>query len=448
MTTSEPHAWSTTLPSGPDAVGMAVLASVSELVGVFDTEVHLVAVNANLRRFLGVTEEAILGAAVTDFIAPWDHDRLLLLAELSGRDGVAPGFAAYDMIRADGSILAVEWAGSEIEVDGQQLWAVVGRPTSVLSTTHRVINGLMAGDESTVVIEALLDLFSWSEAGNRVAIAWTDDDRQLRSVSTGLPSSLSGTAVDENAAVPGHLTEPWATAFASGEAVRGRTEDVLGPDALADAQTLGLQSVWIEPMMTAGGSVDALLTVWGGPAGYSPDIHAFAAGELKNYLPLVLRWQDQAKRLEAAANGDALTGLANRRAFFDRLGGVGPAGGAVLFADLDQFKAVNDRWGHSVGDALLKEVAGRITGAVRQGDLVARIGGDEFAVVLPGATASEADEVARRVRSACAAPFDVGGKATVIGISIGVAHDATELSEATLEAADQAQYQDKRERQA
>lgn len=438
-------AWSTTLRSGADAVGLAVASAATELMAVFDDDLRFVAVNANLARALRTTEDAMLGALVTDFIAPWDHGRLLLLVQLSDRDGVAPGFAAYDTLRADGSVLPVEWAGCEIELDGQQLRGVVGRPTSVLETTHRVIEGLMAGSEAEAVVEALLDLFSWSEAENRVAIAWVDDGR-LRSVGTGLPSSLSGPGT--GTAAPEGLPEPWAGALSSGVAVRGRTDDLLDPATLADAQALGLQSLWIEPMMVAGASVDALLTVWGGPAGYSPDIHAFAAGELKQYLPLVLRWQDQSRRLEEAANGDALTGLANRRAFFDLLGERehGGKGGAVLFADLDQFKVVNDRWGHAVGDALLKEVAGRIGAAVRQGDFVGRIGGDEFAVILPGATPTEAEEVAQRVRQACVAPFDIGGQATTVGISVGVAHDADAVSEATLEAADRAQYKDKRRR--
>ncbi|MGI8757305.1 MAG: GGDEF domain-containing protein [Acidimicrobiales bacterium] len=124
----------------------------------------------------------------------------------------------------------------------------------------------------------------------------------------------------------------------------------------------------------------------------------------------------------------------------------GRGGGAILFADLDGFKTVNGRWGHAGGDALLVEVGRRLRGSVRDVDCVARTGGDEFAVAMRDVTAEEAAAAASRIRDACAAPFHLNGTSVTIGISVGVAHQDTDLGEATLDAADRDKYADKRRR--
>jgi len=126
------------------------------------------------------------------------------------------------------------------------------------------------------------------------------------------------------------------------------------------------------------------------------------------------------------AGNDPLTGIANRATLLDRLRermkGRRGARDAVtlLLVDLDGFKLVNDRYGHLAGDRLLVEVAQRLEAATRSGDLVARFGGDEFAVLLgPGAPARSAEDVAARIREAVARPIQIGEGAVVIGVSVG-----------------------------
>ena len=112
---------------------------------------------------------------------------------------------------------------------------------------------------------------------------------------------------------------------------------------------------------------------------------------------------------------DALTGLANRSQLMERVGDAltrqaRTAGMvALLFLDLDQFKAVNDSLGHAAGDQVLAQVADRLRGAIRDTDTVARLGGDEFVIVAEQLTGEEAAiELAERIRSALAAPMPVG----------------------------------------
>ena len=122
---------------------------------------------------------------------------------------------------------------------------------------------------------------------------------------------------------------------------------------------------------------------------------------------------------------DPLTGLANRALFEERLRGAlsrdARAGGAtgVLFLDLDSFKDVNDRYGHAVGDAVLRAVADRLTGAVRPADTVARLGGDEFVVLVEGASESGLAALVDRLVRQLEKPMDVLGRTLDVGVSVG-----------------------------
>jgi diguanylate cyclase (GGDEF)-like protein len=111
----------------------------------------------------------------------------------------------------------------------------------------------------------------------------------------------------------------------------------------------------------------------------------------------VTQVQSQSQQLEDLAMRDELTGLANRRQLEQRIALVAGGPAQVLVLDLTGFKQVNDRFGHAAGDQLLAGVAARLTAKIRGRDLVARMGGDEFAVLVPDATTAEGDAVAERL---------------------------------------------------
>ncbi len=139
------------------------------------------------------------------------------------------------------------------------------------------------------------------------------------------------------------------------------------------------------------------------------------------------RAQDQQK-LSYLARYDPLTGLINRFLFSDRLeSAIARARRdeslvALMFLDLDDFKAVNDHYGHATGDALLKQVAKRIVASVRETDSVARLGGDEFTVILEsGSRLEDAGQVATKILDAVAEPYLVGNRELRVTASIGIA---------------------------
>jgi len=169
------------------------------------------------------------------------------------------------------------------------------------------------------------------------------------------------------------------------------------------------------------------------------------------HLELLMRQVELTEQLERQALSDPLTGLPNRRALQEhvrralqdrRVEAV-----SVLLIDFDNFKPLNDTRGHLFGDVVLQAVTERITRSVRPSDLVARYGGDEFAVVLVGVDLPRAEEIAERLREAVASePFEVRGERVRLTISVGIATYPQHGNgpEALLQAADEALYVAKR----
>ncbi|CAM4373963.1 GGDEF domain-containing protein [Comamonas aquatilis] len=153
------------------------------------------------------------------------------------------------------------------------------------------------------------------------------------------------------------------------------------------------------------------------------------------------------------AQHDKLTGLANHTLFNDMLSQQlllcerMKMHMAVLFIDLDGFKAVNDRHGHGMGDQLLRAVATRLDAAVRSSDIVARLGGDEFAILLIDTGRADAHRFAKQLIERISAPYLLGNLSICVAASIGIAlfPETAATPEGLLLAADEAMYQAKRE---
>lgn len=189
------------------------------------------------------------------------------------------------------------------------------------------------------------------------------------------------------------------------------------------------------------------------------DVHRLRAGDRVRVGKFVARYVaagdpmgTELAELARASRRDVLTGLPNRRAFDEELAReVARAGRdakplAVVMLDVDRFKVVNDTHGHAAGDAVLREVAARAAAAVRAGDLVARIGGEEFVLLLHGADLTGALELAERVRVAVAAtPVVAGDRRLAVTASLGCAVLAPgEAPEALVARADARLYDAKR----
>jgi diguanylate cyclase (GGDEF)-like protein/PAS domain S-box-containing protein len=155
-----------------------------------------------------------------------------------------------------------------------------------------------------------------------------------------------------------------------------------------------------------------------------------ADGEVTHFVAVIndiTEARQYERRLHHLAHHDPLTGLANRTLLQDRLEQAiqlaqrNRAVGALAFLDLDNFKHINDNLGHDVGDAVLREIAARLRANMRDVDTVARVGGDEFVLVINGqSTAGQVADLVERIRRSVSAPVEAGGREVVTGASIGV----------------------------
>ena len=160
---------------------------------------------------------------------------------------------------------------------------------------------------------------------------------------------------------------------------------------------------------------------------------------------LLAQLRDANAELQMAATTDQLTGLANRRQMDRAMRDSADPSLAVVMADVDHFKQVNDTWGHPTGDAVLRTVASRLRRSLRTEDVIGRWGGEEFLIMLPGAGGDDALEVCERLLDAVRAPLMIDDGPEQVTVSLGVAARSTlaEDVEDLLRRADAALYRAK-----
>jgi diguanylate cyclase (GGDEF)-like protein/PAS domain S-box-containing protein len=382
---------------------------------------------------LGRTPEELTGSNVLELIHPDDLERALYQIGAS-RDGrPTAGMTRFRLLHRNGSWMPLEVLASHLDGSTPRL-AIYGRNGLHQVFAEDILVTLLKGVPREAALAPVCDVVQWSDVGSRVAVSWVDETGGHR-VDNGLPGPLTGVPA---AVIPGSAgASPWDRARGGAASERGTLADL--PDELRLlAEEAGLESYWIEAVTWSDGGPwpPATITIWTAP-GRSPEIHAYGMTFARSLVELIMRWTEQKAELDRAALLDPLTGLANRRSLFSAFASAS-GGGALLYCDLDSFKPVNDELGHVVGDELLRQVARRLESCVRSTDLVARMGGDEFAVICPGAESDEADALAERIRTSLSRPFRIGPHGITIGVSIGTAHDAYELDERLLDTADAA----------
>ncbi len=425
-----------------------VLASIRPLVITVDALGSIVDVHGGFGGFFGLDLALQIGASVFDFVAPDDIDELATYfaesAEHTGDELALTLPFRVGLVGSDGLAQPVDIIPTGYQdPSGAQGWVVVVVPIALSTAVTRSLDAEMAGASRQRVRELLTEelLVDNESYGSRWFLIDLDDV-SAQTVTTSRPEDRPMARALGNVIAEGW--GPWA-AMDPGQAFAMRVAD-LDPTLVELAAPRAWRRMVVAPVHADERLVAAYVQF-----GRVPDtlalneLTANVRARIQRLVDvtalLITRWHDR-DLLVAAATRDPLTGLANRDAFAAALEEAsGPA--AVLYIDLDRFKAINDQWGHQVGDAVLVEVGRRVREVGGPDAVVARLGGDEFVVFLPGATGGQAHDVAERVTVAITQPMPCVGGPTEVTVSVGVA--VVEEDGDAVDQADRAMLRAKRE---
>lgn len=346
---------------------------------------------------LGISsDDGVVGRSILDFVAPEHRDAVLERLKRVEDEGRTIETQEFRVLRPDGETLHVESRAIPIDFDGA---------ISTLTTVQDITDARKAQralDESEETRKRYRQLFEDSLDAVYVSSA---DGRILEMNPAGLEMFGYSESELENISAADLYADPSdRISFQRAMATRG---SVAGYEVKLRRQN--------------GEVLDALITAT------VYEANDESVGGYMGIIRDITERKEFEEQLEQRALHDPLTGLPNRALFWDRMEhAVGRSmrdGGAiaVLFVDLNRFKAVNDSLGHVAGDRLLASVADRLLTAVREPDTVARVGGDEFIVLLEQvAGPDDVRVVAERILESLRASFAVGGEDVHVTASIGV----------------------------
>lgn len=413
------------------------------------SDLRFIYVNDEACDALGYTRKELLGLRPADIDPDASEGRTTRLQQQISLHGSMLFETRHR--RRDGSTFSVEVQGNRVESGGETLsvWFVRDisdrkRREVQESARAEVFDRLSAGDDLSAVLARVVEFAESSRPDLVGAILLPDDSGTVAGhcIAPSMPEAfqrlVQGPFVDRECACG-------AAAFRKEPvSVDDLAADACSADCKAVAKEFGLATCWAQPIVDGSEALLGIFAFFRRRAG-PPDAEDISTMEqARRMARLVIERRREEDRIRWLADYDELTGLYNRSALHARLAEMEQTERfALLFVDIDNFKEINDTLGHHSGDRMLEDVARRLRGVLPAGALAARMGGDEFIVVLPGRyEIGRIERSAERLRLAVAGDYALGHSTVWATASVGVAlypeqtRDVHEL----LSYADQALY--------
>lgn len=449
-TAGDDATWRDGWPVGPPELCQQVFLDDGYGRATLDAEGRIIHLNPSVATLVDRPIDEIRGHHFSEFLTPASLElaRAVFTQVVAVSESDVP--IDLEIARPDGTTIPVEVGAIRYfdhpEHPGLHLRM---RPAALQRWVERFLTQMVSGAPLAACFEPLARAFDAAVPGARTSIVY---DRDGSTFASAVGPSVDPAVWDAAQAAPDELFDadhvPWLKAVLDDvpryEAVRDLT-----PHLRVAAEANGYAACWAFPVTVPPDAAPAAAVVmYRSTPGPPLAGQAQAATNLRGLVALAIERHRSHQRLVRAATHDSLTSLLNRGELVARLSRSladdrEQARLAVLYLDLDDFKPVNDEYGHRFGDDLLAVVGQRLRGSLRSGDDIARVGGDEFVMVCRGVDdISRVSRVAEDLLAKAAQPFRLGDSLVKLGASIGIALAPDHGSSAgeLIDAADQGLY--------